>query len=168
MPAVEVKTYYLEMLTPPQQVIPPPREGLIFLHAQRPTVAYYRFFYDAVGDQWHWVNRKKLSDAEVAAIIHDPKVEMHVVYCDGVPAGFAELDRRQADEIELVQFGLLPDFIGKGLGKFFLNWTIHKAWSYQPRRFWLHTCTLDHPAALPNYLKARFVIFKEEVTQQEI
>jgi GNAT superfamily N-acetyltransferase len=163
-----VKTFYLEMLAPPQQTIPPPREGLIFLHAQKPTVAYYRFFYDAVGDQWHWSSRKKLSDAAVAAIIHDPKVEMHVLYCDGVPAGFAELDRRKEDEIELVQFGLLPDFIGKGLGKFFLNWTGHKAWSYKPKRFWLHTCTLDHPAALPNYLKAGFVVYKEDVAQKEI
>lgn len=168
MPHLEVKTYYLEMLAPPAQSIPPPREGLIFLHAMRPTVPYYRFFYDVVGEQWHWSSRKKLSDAQVAAIIHDPKVEMHVLYFDGVPAGFAELDRRQENQIELVQFGLLPDFIGKGLGKYFLSWTLDKAWSYKPQRVWLHTCTLDHPAALPNYLKAGFRLYKEEVSQEEV
>ena len=65
--------------------------------------------------------------------------------------------RRIEGEIELVQFGLVPEFIGQGLGKYFLNWTIDKAWSYDPRRFWLHTCTLDHKAALPNYLKAGFL-----------
>jgi GNAT superfamily N-acetyltransferase len=165
---IEVKTFYLEMFAPPQATIRPPRPNLIFLHAQRPTVPYYRFFYDAVGDQWHWSSRKKLSDSEVGAILNDPKVEMHVLYCDGVPAGFSELDRRKDGEIELVQFGLLPDFIGKGLGKFFLNWTLHTAWNYHPKRVWLHTCTLDHPAALPNYLKAGFVLFKEEVSQREI
>jgi GNAT superfamily N-acetyltransferase len=168
MPLVDVTTYYLEMRAPCPRPIPVPRPGLVFLHAQRPTVAYYRFFYDVVGEQWHWNSRKKLADAEIAAILQDPKVEMHVLYCDGVPAGFAELDRRQEGEIELVQFGLLSDFIGKGLGKYFLQWAIDKAWSYQPQRFWLHTCTLDHPAALPNYLKAGFVIYREETAQREI
>jgi GNAT superfamily N-acetyltransferase len=169
MAKVEVRTFYLEMLAPPQYSVPSPQAGLLFLHAQRPTVAYYRFFYDAVGEDWHWrSSRKKMSDAEIASILNDPKVEMHVMYCDGVPAGFAELDRRQEGEIEIVQFGLLPDFIGKGLGKYFLHWTLDKAWTYQPRRVWLHTCTLDHPAALPNYLKAGFITYKEEVTQKDI
>jgi len=86
---------------------------------------------------------------------------------DGVPAGIAELDRRTEGEIELVQFGLIRDFIGQGLGKYFLQWTIDKAWSYSPKRFWLHTDTKDHPAALPNYLKAGFAIYKEEVKEQE-
>ena len=134
----------------------------------RPTVAFYRFFYDIVGGPWYWSSRKKLSDAEIAAIIHDPQVEMHVLYVEGVPAGFAELDRRTAGEIELVQFGLLPEFIGQGLGKYFLQWTIDKAWSYQPKRLWLHTCTLDHPAALPNYLKAGMVVYEEQTSPREI
>jgi GNAT superfamily N-acetyltransferase len=168
MPLVEVKTSYLEMTAPRQEAVPPPRSGLVFLHAQRPTVAYYRFFYDAVGDQWHWRSRKKMTDAEILAILHDPRVEMHVMYCDGVPAGFAELDRRQSGQIEIVQFGLLADFIGKGLGKYFLHWTLNTAWSYRPQRVWLHTCSLDHPAALPNYLKAGFAVYREETAQEEI
>src|SRR5205085_5112558 len=101
-------------------------------------------------------------------IIRDPLDEVHVLHVDGTPAGFAELDRRTNDEIELVHFGLMPGFLGQGLGKFFLQWTIDKAWSYRPRRFWLHTCTLDHPVALPNYLKAGFAIYKEELTRREI
>ena len=67
---------------------------------------------------------------------------------------------------ELVQFGLMPEFIGQGLGRYFLQWTIDRAWNYRPRRFWLHTCTKDHPAALPNYFKAGFAIYKEEVKDQ--
>ena len=85
---------------------------------------------------------------------------------EGVPAGFAELDRRIEGEIELAQFGLMPEFIGQGLGRYFLRWAIDKAWSYGPRRFWLHTDTKDHPGALPNYLKAGFAIYKEEVKDQ--
>ena len=71
-----------------------------------------------------------------------------------------------SDEVELVQFGLTPEFIGQGLGKWFLQWTIDRAWSYEPTRFWLHTCTKDHPAALPNYLKAGFTIYKETVKDE--
>jgi len=78
------------------------------------------------------------------------------------------LDRRQPGEIELVQFGLMGEFIGQGLGQWFLQWTIDKAWSYQPRRLWLHTCSLDHPAAVPLYTKAGFVQFKEEAIRREL
>ena len=62
----------------------------------------------------------------------------------------------------------MPAFIGQRLGPYFLQWAIDKAWSYQPRRFWPHTCTLDHKAALPNYLKAGFRTYKEEINQREI
>ena len=161
-----VKTTYLEMLARPERVVPPPGEGLAVVHARRPTVAYYRFLYDAVGREYDWTSRKKLSDTELSDLLNDPRLEVHVLMVDGVPAGFVELDRRTEGEIELVQFGLMSDFIGQGLGKYFLQWTIDKAWSYGPRRLWLHTCTTDHPAALPNYLKAGFAIYKEEVEEQ--
>ncbi len=160
-----VKTTYLQMFAPTQRTIPPPRDGLNIVHAKRPTVAYYRFLYDTVGNKWHWTSLKKLSDAALAAIIHDPKDEVHVLMADGVPAGYVELDRRTGSEIEITQFGLMPEFIGQGLGKYFLQWAIDKAWSYQPTRLWLHTDTLDHPAALPNYQKAGFVIYKEEIKE---
>jgi GNAT superfamily N-acetyltransferase len=142
--------------------VPPPREGLLVVHAKKPSVAYYRFLYNAVGQDYDWTSRRKLSDTELATLLNDPRLEVHVLMADGVPAGFAELDRRLEGEIELVQFGLIPEFIGRGLGRFFLRWIMDKAWSYQPRRLWLHTCTKDHPAALPNYLKAGFTVYKEE------
>jgi GNAT superfamily N-acetyltransferase len=164
---MQIKVIYLQMFAHPHRVVQPPREGLTVVHAQKPTVAYYRNLYDSVGKDYDWTSRKKLSDAELAALLNDPRLEVHVLMADGVTAGFAELDRRIEGEIELVQFGLLPEFIGRGLGRYFLQWTIDKAWSYQPRRFWLHTCTKDHPAALPNYLKAGFAIYKEEVKDQE-
>jgi GNAT superfamily N-acetyltransferase len=164
---MDVKVTYLQMFSRPSRVVPPPRDGLVVIHARKPTVRYYRFLYDAVGRQWQWLSRGKMSDEELASILNDPRDEVHVLHIDGVPAGFAELDRRVECEIELVQFGLAPEFIGQGLGKYFLQWTIDTAWSYAPRRFWLHTCTLDHPAALPNYQKAGFEIYKEEMTVRE-
>jgi GNAT superfamily N-acetyltransferase len=168
MPLVDVKIYYLEMLAHNHRAVSRPRDGLAVIHAMKPTVAYYRFLYNAVGRDYRWYSRGKLPDAELAATIQHPLNEVHVLHVDGVPAGFAELDRRAEGEIELVQFGLIGDFIGQGLGKYFLQWTIDKAWSYRPNRFWLHTCTLDHSAALPNYLKAGFVVYKEEMTKREL
>jgi GNAT superfamily N-acetyltransferase len=165
---MDVKVTYLEMLARPERVVPPPREALNVVHAKRPTIAYYLFLYEAVGRQWHWVRRTRYSDDELGRIIHDPRDEVHVLHVDGVPAGYAELDRRIEGEVELNQFGLTADFIGQGLGKWFLQWTIDRAWSYQPRRFWLHTCTLDHPNALPNYQQAGFRIYKEEVKTRDV
>src|SRR4051812_33600069 len=111
------------MLSHARRALAAPREGLSIVHALRPTVRYYRFLYDAVGAEYHWRGRKILSDADLAVILADPRNEVYVLHVDGVPAGFAELDRRVADEIELVQFGLMREFIGQGLGKFFLQWT---------------------------------------------
>jgi GNAT superfamily N-acetyltransferase len=165
---IDVTVYYLEMLTPSQRVVSAPRDGLTVLHAQQPSVPYYRFLYDAVGKDYNWLSRRKLSDDDLAAVIQDPLNEVHVLHVDGSPAGFAELDRRQAGEVELVQFDLMGDFIGEGLGTWFLQWTIDKVWSYGPRCFWLHTCTLDHPAAVPTYQKAGFIQFREEKIRREL
>jgi GNAT superfamily N-acetyltransferase len=164
---VTVTTTYLQMFANPQVAMLPPRDGVSVVHAKKPTVAYYRFLFDAVGRDYNWTSRKKLSDSELAALLSDQRLEVHVLMVDGVPAGFAELDRRIEREIELVQFGLMREFIGQGLGRYFLNWTIDKAWSYNPSRFWLHTDTKDHPAALPNYLKRGFTIYKEEAKEYD-
>lgn len=168
MELVDVTVYYLETLTPPSRVVPTPREGLDVRHVVSPTVPYYRELYDAVGKEFHWLSRRKLSDEALAAILDDARNEVHVLHVDGTPAGFAELDRRHLDEIELVQFGLTRPFIGQGLGKWFLQWTIDRAWSYGPRRLWLHTCTLDHPAALPNYTRAGLVEYRRETKRREL
>lgn len=168
MPAVDVTVYYLEMLHHCRRVVPAPRAGLSVVEAKTPTVGFYRFLYNAVGEAHNWHTRGNRPDPELAALIEDPLNEVHVLYADGTPAGFAEFDRRTPGEIELIQFGLLPQFIGQGLGGWFLQWTIDLAWSYQPRRYWLHTCTLDHPAALPNYLKGGFTLYKQEGKQENL
>jgi GNAT superfamily N-acetyltransferase len=165
---VDVVVYYLEMRAPSHQSVPAPRDGLTILHARTPSVPYYRFLYDAVGKDYHWLSRGKLSNTELASVIQDSRNELHVLHVDGSPAGFAELDRRQPEEVELVQFGLTGDFIGQKLGKWFLQRIIDMAWSYQPRRLWLHTCTLDHPAALPLYTKAGFMQLKQETIRREM
>jgi GNAT superfamily N-acetyltransferase len=162
MGEVDVTVYYLEMRSPPARPPAAAREGLSVVHAERPTVAYYRFLYDTVGGPYRWLSRRLLSDARLAAILADPLNEVHVLHAEGTPAGFVEFDRRAAGEVEIVQFGLMPESIGRGLGKYLLAWAVDRAWDYGIGRLWLHTCTLDHPRALPNYLKAGFVLYKEE------
>jgi GNAT superfamily N-acetyltransferase len=168
MATVDVKVSYVEMLARPAGEAVPPRERLTVIHARRPTVSYYRFLYHTVGKDYHWLSRAKLTDEELAAVLRDPRNEVHVLHDEGTPAGFVEFDRRAEGEVEIVQFGLMPEFIGQRLGKYLLRWAIDRAWNYGPRRLWLHTCSLDHPAALPNYLKAGFVLYREAMIQREV
>jgi GNAT superfamily N-acetyltransferase len=157
---LEVTITYLEMLEqPPRGPARPPRltEKIALMRAERPTVGFYRYLYNAVGEPWVWYERNKLADDELTAIIQDEKVEVCVLYYGGTPAGYAELDFRTEGEVELAYFGLIPDFIGLGLGGYMLDWAIDSAWSRRPRRLWVNTCTLDHPAALTVYQKAGFV-----------
>jgi GNAT superfamily N-acetyltransferase len=159
---MDVTITYLEMLEPPARAQVVAAEGVDVQRATSPTVEQYRDLYDRVGRDWRWIDRRILSDEQLAAIITDSRVEIYLLSLNGEVAGYAELDRRFGADIELAYFGLVPEFIGRGLGKFFLDWVIDRAWSLSPLRIWLHTCTLDHPRALTNYLKAGFVPYKEE------
>jgi GNAT superfamily N-acetyltransferase len=165
---VEVTVYYLEMHAPFHPMPPEPQASRTVLHIENPSVSYYRFLYNAVGQNYHWLSRRQLSDTALADVIQDPCNELYVLHVKGSPAGFAELDCHKPDDIELVQFGLIADFIGQGLGKWFLQWTLNHIGSYQPNRFWLHTCSLDHPAALPTYQKAGLVLFDKKNIRRQL
>ena len=108
---------YLEMTSAPTAPpMRPPLAGIEIRVARQPTTAFYRYLYGSIGQDWTWVVRQLLSDAELLRIIADPAVEVNVLWVDGVPAGYAELDRRQAPDTELAYFGLMAEFIGRGLG----------------------------------------------------
>jgi len=168
MPIVKTKTNYLEMRRQPTQVVSSPREGIEITKVDKPSVEFYRHLYRSVGEQYNWVDRLVLSDERLRSIIQDDQVDVFVVSVSGETAGYSELDRRASNEIELVYFGLFPDFLGLGLGKYFLHWSLQEAWSFEPDRVWVHTCDLDHPAALPIYLKAGFTVYDEKVIDQMI
>ena len=147
----------------PRRHVPPPHGVRVALmRAERPTAGFYRFLFDAVGRDWVWISRRFWSDAELTKVIHDPLVELTVLYVAGVPAGYFELDRRIADEVELSFFGLMPDFIGLGLGRFLINAAVDAAWQGEVRRVFVHTCDLDHPRALSVYQKAGFTPYRQE------
>ncbi len=137
-------------------------ENVQIIRAIRPTVSFYRYLYNTVGDPWNWFDRRKISDDELRKIIHDERVEVHVAYVLGTPAGYAELNFQKTGEVELAYFGIMPEFIGHGLGKYLLQRALDLCWSRNPARVWLHTCTLDHPGALPLYRRTGFKIYKTE------
>jgi GNAT superfamily N-acetyltransferase len=161
---LETIVTHLEMHERPTRTpAPPPRADLTIVRAVHPTVSFYRYLYDTVGEPWIWTDRRRIDDAALAAIVHDPKVEVHVLYAAGTPAGYTELDLRKWPDIELGYFGLVPEFIGQKLGPYLLDWSVDEAWSRGPARFWVHTCTLDHPGALAMYERAGFRRFHTEV-----
>lgn len=165
---IEVTITYLEMREAPKRApAPMPHTGskIALLRAVQPGVGFYRYLYNAVGAPWRWYERNQLADADLAAIIHDAQVEIYVLYCDGVPAGYAELDFREKGAVELAYFGLIPGYIGRGLGGYMLDWAIDTAWTRRPGRVWVHTCTLDHPAALAVYQKAGFTAYDQETVR---
>ncbi|MCP4328155.1 MAG: GNAT family N-acetyltransferase [Alphaproteobacteria bacterium] len=154
---------YLEMTGPPKlSVIMPSGRKLALLRAEEPTVSFYRYLYNTVGEPWLWWERRALADDALRAIIEDDKIDVYVLYANGVPAGFAELDRRRLPEIDLAFFGLIPEFIGQGLGRYFLNVIIETAWSLKPRRLTVNTCNFDHPKAIQTYQRAGFVPYDQK------
>ncbi len=139
---------------------PPMPAGARVDHVVRPSVPFYRFLYDTVGEAWLWGGRRRWSDEVLADRIQHPLNELWLLSADGQPSGFAELDRRIAGEVELSYFGLMPAFIGRKLGPALLRFAIHKAWATTPSRVWVHTCDLDHPAALGLYRREGFKPFE--------
>ena len=165
---VEADVFYLEMRSRPDRPVAVAPAGVEVRRAVRPTISFYRYLYDTVGGDWTWSGRRLIDDEELSANVQAPKVEVNVLWVEGVPAGLMELDLRSPPEIQLLYFGLMPDFIGRGLGRFALDWTVDRAWSLQPSRFQVHTCDLDHPHALPNYQRAGFVIHDRGKSQEAI
>jgi GNAT superfamily N-acetyltransferase len=156
---------YLEMLQPPRVAAPPvPLGKIAVLRADNITVPFYRYLYNTVGRDWIWYTRRLMSDGELKAAISDPAIDIYVLYVAGEPAGYAELDRRVADEIELVYFGLLPAYVGRRLGPWFLHWAIDAAWRTKPNRVWVHTCNFDHPKAITMYQRAGFAPYDQKTS----
>ena len=154
---------YLEMhARPSAPPAPAPSGRLALMRAEGCTVSFYRYLYETVGTPWLWYERRLVADEALAAEIQKPTTEIFVLHVGGVPAGYFELDAAPAHETELRYFGLIPEFIGRGLGPFMLEAAIDRAWSRPIRRLWVHTRTFDHPRALGYYQRAGFVVYARQ------
>ncbi len=149
---------YLEMTSrPARPTVPTPLGSYALLKLETPPVAYYRYLYNTVGEPWFWWERRAMDDTTLAGLIQDPEIDIYVLHAGGVPAGYSEFNRKHPPVININYFGLAPDFIGRGLGKYFMNWAVDQAWSYPgTEKVTVDTCSLDHPRALSTYQKAGF------------
>jgi GNAT superfamily N-acetyltransferase len=157
-----VTTTYLEMTS--RQGLRPAREAgppVSLVRAEIPCPALNRFLYAAVGARWWWYSRLGWDHARWLAYLDRPELETWIAYASGTPAGYFELEQA-SDDVELAYFGLMPGFIGKGMGGPLLTAAIARAWAMGARRVWVHTCSLDHPGALRNYQARGFEVYRTD------
>lgn len=162
------RVYYLKMEHRPAAGLPDSDQNIKFELLQKPVDPdSYLKYYEGVGFNYNWLDRLVMPKEELRTKINAPNVHIHLMRVNGEDAGFLELVQED-DYVELLYFGLLPGFIGKGLGKCFLNWSIHKAWSYNPKWIQLNTCELDHDNALSNYMKLGFIDYKMTLESRRV
>jgi len=137
------------------------------LLAKPVSVEEYRKYYYGVGEKHFWLDRMVMPDEELFEKINANNVDIFLFYVNNEVAGYIEFVKEE-EYIEILYFGLMPRFIGKGYGKYFLQWVIAKAWEYQPEWIQLNTCTLDHLNALGTYKRAGFTEVKTEIHQRRI
>src|SRR5512138_1405087 len=139
---MSVTVWYLEMLSPdalrPKRIDDP---RLRILEATTPQWEFNRFLYLTVGQDWSWNDKRGWTDEQWRSYVGSPLLRTFVAYMDGSPAGYFELHRDEADGVEIIYFGLLPRFIGRGLGGHLLTVALEEAWKIGPKRVWVHTCS---------------------------
>ena len=162
-PPIEVTRTYVEMTAPSD--LRPARsaaDGLRIERIEECPASFYRYLYSEVGRAYRWVDRLTWTDDDIRAHFADRAHSVWLLSVRGAPAGFFELMAHADGAVEIAYFGLLAEFIGRGLGKHLLTVAVERAWELGARRVWLHTCSLDDKAALPNYLARGFRPFREE------
>jgi N-acetylglutamate synthase-like GNAT family acetyltransferase len=153
---------YVEMLERPQAsaVISP---GVSLRRAENPELDWYRNIYCRAGAEWLWFSRLQMTGEQVMQVLRRPTTELYIAQHDGNEIGMAELDRSKSPDVEITSFGLFHEAIGRGLGSAFMTLLLERAWRGETSRVWLHTCTLDSPAALTFYRKCGFRPYKRGI-----
>lgn len=153
---------HLEMCDRPNITIP--ESALNIVEWPTPEPEEYLNLFRAVGERWLWLSRLLMDREELTSVLHADRNQVFQICCENNPVGLLELDFRQAGQCEIGFFGLIPDYNGKGHGKWLMAEALNRAWRPEIKRVWLHTCTLDSPFALSFYRKAGFKAFKREVS----
>lgn len=169
MPPTSVTTYYLEMLDPlnlrPKHSL---RSDIALIRVDPPSPELNRFFYATVGGNWHWTYRLSWTPQRWFDHVHRPELETWMLTVNGESAGYLELELQPGYNVEIAYFGLLPGFIGSGLGGQLLTCAIERGWAMGARRVWVHTCSLDHPQALTNYQMRGMTLYNQVTTIEDV
>ncbi|MDD1527954.1 GNAT family N-acetyltransferase [Bradyrhizobium sp. WBOS7] len=153
---------HLEMTAPPARRDDPPGTWTL-RKVDSPALPWYRDIFRRVGEDWLWFSRARMTDAELAAIIQAPDVEIYALVADDRDEGLLELDFRDPGQCELAYFGVTSGLIGTGAARFLMNRALERAWSRDISRVWVHTCTLDHPSAVAFYQRSGFRAFRRQI-----
>lgn len=144
-----------------------PEVPLVVTRAELPLPELNRFLYAAVGAEWGWFGRLAWDRSQWLHYLDRPELETWVGYVRGTPAGYFELERQGLDA-EIAYFGLLPNFVGQGLGGPLLTAAIERAWDMGVGRVWVHTCDLDHPHALANYKARGMRVYRTDEKMEDL
>jgi len=159
---------YLELRSPDDlRPAPVPRPTPRVERVGECPPSFYRSLYAEVGRAFHWTDRLRWSDEQIRVHLATPGLTLWLLTWEAAPAGYFELKPHEDGSMEIAYFGLLPAYFGRGWGKHLLTEAAREAWRAAPTRVWLHTCTLDHPAALPNYVRRGFRPVSEETYSVE-
>ena len=158
--------FYLEMTNPEHIKGKPKVDELEIRYCEIKQWALNKFLYRYVGTPYRWTDKLSETDTQWQTYIEDPKLHTWIAYYKGAIAGYVEMQQQDNNNVEIVYFGLTPEFVGKGMGGYFLTYVLEQAWALpNTQRVWLHTCTLDHPSAKSNYEARGFVHYKTEVDE---
>lgn len=154
---VSVNIMRLEMTAQSNIAVPLPAGlRLAIMLAENMPVHFYRYLYEKIGKPHHWMLRRMQSDEQVSSVIQAEETRILLLYADGCPAGFAEMQLNLPEAVDLLYFGLVPDYQGRGLAKFFFAEVLAAAWAHNPQKLRLETNTLDSPRALQLYQRMGF------------
>jgi GNAT superfamily N-acetyltransferase len=137
--------------------------GVSLRRVENPELSWYRDIYRRAGAQWLWFSRLEMTGEQAIQVLNRSTTELYIAERGGREIGMAELDRSKAPDVEVTSFGLFREAIGQGLGRSFIELLLEKAWAGETSRVWLHTCTLDSPAALTFYRKCGFRPYKRGI-----
>ncbi len=165
---ISTKVYYLKMINKPNRLDSSLRPTFKLLMLDKPITTHdYLFYYKTIGRKYNWFDRVFMDNSELYNIINSKKTEIFVYSVLDKIIGFAEFFREET-YTEILYFGLLPDFVGKGFGKDFLSRVIAEAWNDTTKWIQLNTCELDHPNALPTYKKLGFIVDRTSIEKRKV
>jgi GNAT superfamily N-acetyltransferase len=160
---LETTVTYLSLDKRPAHLPPMPSSPrLSLMRAEQIPLHFYRYLYSAVGGSWLWVERLELPDAALGEKVHRTGIEIFVLYANGSPGGYYELDFADPKVTRLVYFGLMPEWTGMRIGPWLLGTAISEGFSRGAGEILVNTCTMDHPAALPLYQRLGFRPIRRE------
>jgi GNAT superfamily N-acetyltransferase len=153
----------LEMFAPPERRADPPDCAFQLERLDETQLDRYRSLFRRIGEPYLWFSRLLLNDEQLGAILGDDADEAYALRHNGEDAGILELDFRTPRECDLTFFGVVESLVGTGAGRWLMNRAMERAWSEPISRFWVHTCSLDHPSAIPFYIRSGFRPFKRQI-----